>query len=253
MTFFNEKGGSGKSTLCAMMASWLRYACGESVGVIDFDHPMYSVSEMRDLDLEVFSQKGRELMRFVPPDAVPERDWYPVYRTDRPVMGPSDLQEMAAFMRMLSRDTSYLLLDFPGSFTDGDAVTWFMQKGLLDLMAVPVYTDRNVLLSALNVCGNAGAWGQDTAVLWNRVTRSERTPDGRDRLEPLSGLFTARGIPVLDARIPDLTMMRRDCRTWRFLRSTACWPQANADLLCPEAESAFREIRRILDSKTIKP
>ena len=59
LTFFNEKGGSGKTTFCLMMASWLRYRCGYRVAVIDLDGPMHGLNEMRAIDLDVMRNEGR--------------------------------------------------------------------------------------------------------------------------------------------------------------------------------------------------
>ena len=49
-----------------------------------------------------------------------------------------------------------------------------------------------------------------------------------------------------------MQLFRRDCRTWRFLRSTACWPQANIDGLCPELETLFAEVLSLLDEEDNK-
>ena len=128
----------------------------------------------------------------------------------------------------------------------------FLRSHLLDLMVVPVYSDETVVLSALELCYRASLQGQRRAAFWNRTTRSERAAGGVDRLARVSTLFTRDGTPVLRTRIPDMQLFRRDCRTWRFLRSTACWPQANIDALCPELESLFAEVLSLLEEDNNK-
>lgn len=246
LTFFNEKGGSGKSTFCLMMASWLRYACGARVAVIDLDDPMHSIDEIRRLDRDTLASGGKELLRFIPSDADPDRDWYPVIPAAVDG-GPADQKRMEALIRCMQDDYDYVLLDFGGSLSEGDTVVTFLRSGIIDLLVVPVYTDETVMLSALELCFRARRWGQRQAVFWNRVTRSERPCPEKNRFAKLSSLFTKDGTPVLDTFIPEMVMFRRDCRTWRFLRSTACWPSTNVRLLCPELETLFKEIRSMLD------
>lgn len=248
LTFFNEKGGSGKSTFCLMMASWLRYKVGARVAVLDLDDPMHSINELRQVDLDCLRSSSKELLRFVPQDCVPERDWYPVIPAAVDG-GEKDQLMLESLVRSLGGDYDYVLVDFGGSFSDGDAVIRFMRSHLLDLMVIPVYSDETVLLSALELCYRSDMIGQRKAVFWNRVTRSER-PDGeRDRLRPLSDLFTREGHVLLDTIIPDLVMFRRDPRTWRFIRSTACWPQQNVDAICPDLESLFSEVLSLLENR----
>lgn len=248
LTFFNEKGGSGKSTFCLMMASWLRYKVGARVAVLDLDDPMHSIHELRQVDLECLKSSSKEFMKFVPEGTDPSRDWYQVIPAAVDG-GEKDQLMLESLVKQLGSDYDYILLDFGGSFSDGDTVIRFLRSHMLDFMVIPIYSDETVLLSALELCYRASLHGQRKAVFWNRVTRSER-PDGeRDRLRPLSELFTNEGYDLLDTMIPDLVMFRRDPRTWRFIRSTACWPQRNIDALCPELEHLFQEIRVILDNQ----
>lgn len=231
-----------------MMASWLRYKCGASVAVLDLDDPMHSINEIRQVDIKTLSEGGKELLRFVPVGSVPETDWYPVIAAAVDG-GEKDILLMENLIGSLRKEYDYLIIDFGGSFSEGDAIVRFLKSHILDLMVVPIYTDETVLLSALELCYLASEQGQDRVVFWNRVTRSER-PDGeKNRLAPIGRLFSAEGTEVLDTLIPDLVMFRRDSRTWRFIRSTACWPQANIDQICPELEQLFSSIRLRLDSR----
>lgn len=54
LTFYNEKGGVGKSTFTIMYASWLKYKHGIKVGVLDFNnresnYRMNEIEEKRDM------------------------------------------------------------------------------------------------------------------------------------------------------------------------------------------------------------
>ena len=103
LTFFNEKGGSGKTTFCLMMASWLRYRCGYRVAVIDLDGPMHGLNEMRAIDLDVMRNEGRYLLPFIGKDCDPQRDWYPVITADIDG-GEADQKLMDSLIRSLKDD-----------------------------------------------------------------------------------------------------------------------------------------------------
>lgn len=48
ISFANQKGGIGKSTLTILAASWLRYVRGLNVLVVDCDFPQNSIYELRE-------------------------------------------------------------------------------------------------------------------------------------------------------------------------------------------------------------
>ena len=48
ISFANQKGGIGKSTLTVLAASWLRYVRGLNVLVVDCDFPQNSIVELRE-------------------------------------------------------------------------------------------------------------------------------------------------------------------------------------------------------------
>ena len=48
ISFANQKGGIGKSTLTILVASWLRYVRGLNVLVVDCDFPQNSIYELRE-------------------------------------------------------------------------------------------------------------------------------------------------------------------------------------------------------------
>ena len=248
MSFFNEKGGSGKSTFTLMMASWLRYKCGARVAVFDLDAPMFSISELRAADLEAYSSGNRELMKFLSEGCDPRSDWYPIETAPVDGMGRQDQDDMASYILSYEDELDYVFIDFGGSFIEGDTVVSFLRRRILDLVIIPVYTDPTVLLSAMELLHRTTSMGQRSCVFWNRVTRSERPQKERNRLEPLSALLRREGAHVLKTLIPDLTIFRRDSRTWRFVRTTACWPQSNVDIMCPSLEGLFSEIKTEIDS-----
>ena len=53
VSIYNEKGGVGKTTITAMLASYLAYAYGKGVCVLDFDYPSYHFMELRSSELSI--------------------------------------------------------------------------------------------------------------------------------------------------------------------------------------------------------
>ena len=53
LSIYNEKGGVGKTTITAMLASYLAYAHGKSVCVLDFDYPSYHFMELRQSEMRL--------------------------------------------------------------------------------------------------------------------------------------------------------------------------------------------------------
>ena len=51
VAFSNQKGGVGKSTVTAVLASYFNYVRGLKVAVVDCDYPQFSLEKLRGRDL----------------------------------------------------------------------------------------------------------------------------------------------------------------------------------------------------------
>jgi cellulose biosynthesis protein BcsQ len=52
IAFSTQKGGAGKTTLTVLTASYLHYAKGYNVAIVDCDYPQFSIADMRKRDVE---------------------------------------------------------------------------------------------------------------------------------------------------------------------------------------------------------
>ena len=52
VAFSNQKGGVGKSTVTAVLASYFNYVKGLKVAVVDCDYPQFSLEKLRGRDLK---------------------------------------------------------------------------------------------------------------------------------------------------------------------------------------------------------
>lgn len=249
LTFFNGKGGSGKTTFCMMMASWLHYHERARVLVCDFDYPEFKMAEQRQRDIELLSDPGSQLSRLLAGEKSSPDLWYEILKFKYTAMTDREIDEFAAFLKSKEGVLDYVLFDFGAGFRVNGPALGLMRRGLIDLAVVPVYSDKAVVNSALYTCALARSCGQRCIAFWNRTARNERTaPDGgKDRLLPLISIFTDAGFPMAKTRIGDMTIFRRDGETWHFLKSTACWPEGNVSLMCPGIIGLFTEVKAMMD------
>lgn len=258
VTIFNEKGGTGKTTLLSMFASWLAYEKKERVAVYDFDFPSYQLHNMRLLEEETLKRGASDLAKLCAGN-----EFYPIARVKGNYTGftPRELGTLVSQMKKV-RDSydGYLLLDFPGRFLRNDPSYALMAAGLVDLVVFPVDTDRQSLSSALNLVsilrGKPGApflepgtkESQDVLFVWNKENRAERRGN-RDWYGEWDAFLEKMDIPVACARIRDILIARRDFGTFGFIRSTVCWPAQNINRSAPYLEKIFEEMKARLDGQ----
>ena len=254
VTLFNEKGGTGKTTLSMMVASCLRYMMGEKVIVLDFDFPSHQLWSTRQMELDLL-RKGS----FANPH--PPGAGSPFYKLEK-IEGKSrytkeELQAIVKDIKTLKESKDgYLICDFPGHFSAADASYAIAKAGLIDLIVYPVDSDRQSQTGALMVhsvvarpafLAASGRTHQEELVLWNRETRSERIGK-RDWYEKGNTVFESLGMPVSQYRIKDLLSMRRDSDTRNFVRSTVMFPLTEVMRQCPVIIDITMEIKEKLDS-----
>lgn len=264
VSFYNEKGGVGKTSLAIMFASWLAYHEGENVVMIDFDNPSYRLKKIRDDELMLTgSLENTELAsRYFES----RRKVYPVltFSNMSEACTQSEIMQVKSSVRTLkSREGGYIVCDFPGAFNRGGLTHSVITSGLLDLVVYMVDSDAQSVDSALMVnrsirenCRKPG--GQSVVALWNRETQAERNDKkwkGVDRYRNFDGLLKSAGIPVVRERMHDTPIMRRNETSPRFVRSTICWPEQNIIAAFggtrqerPYIYDIFNEIRERLDS-----
>lgn len=250
LTFFNEKGGTGKTTFTVLMASWLYYKMHESVAVYDCDFPSYQLMTIRNSEMELLtSRPDAQLARFV----TDGRAYGIAKAMGRDAFSKDQLKYITQqIAQTRAKSGGYLLLDFPGRFLQNDPVWHLAAAKLLDLVVFPIDTDQQSRAAALNTYYGMKRINpeQKAVFLWNRETASERR-GRRDWYAESTRLFRDIGIPVLDTRMREILLARRDSSTFGFVRSTLCWPQANIDHACPYIETIFSDIKGILDNKEV--
>lgn len=67
VAFSNQKGGVGKSTVTAVLASYFNYVRGLKVAVVDCDYPQFSLDKLRGKGFEEPGEKRVSPAAFLPP------------------------------------------------------------------------------------------------------------------------------------------------------------------------------------------
>lgn len=255
ITFFNDKGGVGKTAFSILFASWLAYEKKEKVRVFDFDYPSHQIAALRKDEI-LLIKNNKDFAKLVTsaPYPISEPKGYAPYTDEQ-------LKALVAGIRSMSNEKGYLVIDFPGSFKRSDASFAILMSGLVDLVVFPIDSDTNSSGRALfvnSVLNNpkrlsaAGARKQDTLMLWNRETNQERRGK-RDYYAEREVFFNRIGVPVCTQRAHELLSMRRRGDVFGFIQSTVCYPKKNIQMNAPWLEPLLQEIKERLDGDWVNP
>lgn len=155
ISFANQKGGVGKTSLCAIFANYLT-SMGMKVSVKDMDIQM-SLSGHREDDLKV------------DPEAKPA--WNIEF------VNPMDSKKVSVKLQEWKRDASITLIDSPGSLAFPGLVP-ILQNA--DIIVIPMTYDHDVLRSTLGflkvVLGTLKVKAK-LVFIPNRINISEGTKD----------------------------------------------------------------------------
>ena len=114
----SQKGGVGKSTFTILLASWLHYALGRDVLVVDCDAPQWSIVAQRERELDVLERNDRYKLMMVRLFKRTGRKIWPVVRST-PDEG---LQAARAYLAAGDREADFVLLDLPPARPAGSSV-----------------------------------------------------------------------------------------------------------------------------------
>ena len=119
LSIYNEKGGVGKTTITAMLASYLAYAYGKGVCVLDFDYPSYHFMELRSSELSIAADPKSPLsiwLRNNPNKVEP----YDVFSFPPGRGGIYRPEEVFTYLQnILSEGYDYVFYDSPGDSLPG--------------------------------------------------------------------------------------------------------------------------------------
>lgn len=229
ISFFSAKGGTGKTTFNMLLASWLKYEKGLRTAVLDFDSPEFNLSYTRKRELKYLQDKG------LTPD---EKQLYPILEIE-----DYESRKSLPIVRKLMIDAAgsldVLILDFGGSFNDGDPVLDLVQAGLVDLIVIPLEMDGMILSSGKSLASVLEQLGQKTLLFFNKVHGKEKP----QLYVELERWLAEDGLTVSTHRIKNTVKLRRDADNGsNFLRSTVSFPCKEMQEINPELIQLFEEV-----------
>ena len=229
ISFFSAKGGTGKTTFNMLLASWLKYEKGLRTAVLDFDSPEFNLSYTRKRELKYLQDKG------LTPD---EKQLYPILEIED-YESRKSLQVVRNLMIDAAGSLDVLILDFGGSFNDGDPVLDLVQAGLVDLIVIPLEMDGMILSSGKSLASVLEQLGQKTLLFFNKVHGKEKP----QLYVELERWLAEAGLTVSTHRIKNTVKLRRDADNGsNFLRSTVSFPCKEMQEINPELIRLFEEV-----------
>lgn len=207
VAFSTQKGGAGKTTLTALIASYLHYERGYNVAIIDCDFPQLSIYNMRERDLAMALEdefyRGMAYEQFSRLD----KKAYPVVRsnTDNAIADAEKTVEES------EKGFDIIFFDLPGTMNNRGLIHTLAH---MDYIIAPIAASRVVMESTLDylitVRDNIVASGKSNIkamyLLWNLV-------DGREKselYEVYEGVIRELEFPLLNTFLPNSVRFRRE-------------------------------------------
>lgn len=245
ISIYNEKGGSGKTTIGILLASYLAYVRKKRVCVLDFDYPTFHFDQVRQGEMDILKNPRSQLSIWLRDNDVPRP--YEVYQVPTTDAGTYSYEALLNFIAgFREEDYDYMLLDFPGRFSEDEPVAMLAANGVIDFVAVPMDTDTQSRKSALIVCCALLESGVPNIAFWNRVTKCESNGN-RERFRKGAQPFASYGIPVMEEMVREVKTFSRDSDELLFVRSTLCFPDRFMSRRCPSFFPFLEELVRYID------
>lgn len=197
---------------------------------MDFDSPEYNLSNTRTRELSYAERAGTPL---------DTESLYPIHEVDD--ISEKGLRDIRGFIGEVRELYDYMVMDFPGSFAQEDAVCKLALTGAFDLLIIPVEMDGMIVASAKSLARILKELGQETLLFYNKVHGKERP----SLYEDLTAWFTSAGLRVSGHRVKNSLKMRRDTDGGlAFSRSTVAFPFKEIQANNPGIIGLFEEVVR---------
>lgn len=214
-----QKGGVGKSTLTAIVASLLHYRYDRNVIVVDVDYPQHSLTKIREDELTAV-KKDKRLENIV------HNQISRLNKGSYPILSCSPDDALNKLDEFDLSDIDFVLFDMPGTIN---------QPGLVDLLAninyifIPLVADHIVMRAALTYALAIRqafilreSCVKEVRCFWTRV-------DGRDRDNPFYDHYAAIiekecEVKLMDTSIPNSVRFNKEITSSEVVRSTLIPP-----------------------------
>lgn len=207
IAFSSQKGGVGKSTFTALVASTLHYRMGYNVAVFDADFPQHSLMKMKTRDLAMVMENEPLKRLAFKQFTTLNKKAYPIIQHKAEDL----LEAVHDFLESTTTPIDFVFFDLPGTVNT---------PGILKALAgmhhifTPITADRVVMESTLvftqlmrDIIMKKGETSIKTINLfWNQVDGRERSP----LYEIYNQLIEELGLSLMSCQIMSSARFRKE-------------------------------------------
>ena len=215
-----QKGGVGKTTLTAILASLLHYRYDYNIIVVDVDYPQYSLTKTREAELEAVKKEER-LANLV------NSQLEKLNKGSYPILTCKADEAIDRLNKLDLDDIDYVLFDMPGTINQPGVLSLL---ACLDYVFIPIVADDIVMRAATayavtikeNLRTESTCKVKDVYCFWTRVDR-------RDRSNPFYNQYAAAieekfGVKLMEAYLPNSIRFGKEITNAEIVRSTIVPP-----------------------------
>ncbi|MES2419556.1 MAG: ParA family protein [Bacteroidota bacterium] len=207
ISFSTQKGGVGKSTMTALLASVLHYRLGYNVLVMDCDFPQHSLAHLRDRDMKTIMQNEYHKKMAMKQFQAINKKAYPIIRCK----AETALQTASEYVNQSAVKPDVIFFDLPGTANTKGVLTTLKK---MDFIFSPITADRLVVESTLGFTkafiGLPPIEGENKEqvmwLFWNQV-------DGREKTgvyEAYQSVIKQLNLSIMQTRIMDSKRFRKE-------------------------------------------
>ncbi len=245
VAFATQKGGAGKSTLTALVASYLHYVEGVDVTVIDCDSTQHSMYVYREHDLLVTNENPylkRVMHKFYTKF---KKKPYQILMTS-----PADAVAVAESHIAEGNSPKVIFFDVTGTINDEEIVNLIAR---MHYIFVPITTETGEMASSISFANNVHnrmittgrSSIREMRLVWNKITSREKS-----RLcEVIDNYISKLGLSSLDTVLVKSNKFEKDgmkLGSSGVFRSTMLPPDKRL-LKGSNLEELVKEIRSVIN------
>jgi cellulose biosynthesis protein BcsQ len=207
VAFSTQKGGMGKTAVTVLTASYLHYAGGYHVAVIDCDFPQHSIVGERERDGEMVMENAYFKRMAYEQFKTQGIKAYPVKEST----AEEAVRDAATLMENSPKPFDIIFFDLPGTLNSGGVIRTL---AAMNYIFTPISADRLVLESTLQYAtmlndrlittGKGHIRGLH--LFWNMVDGREKTP----LYEAYENAIAELGLQVMKTSLPDSKRFRKE-------------------------------------------
>lgn len=207
VSIYTQKGGVGKSTITALLASVLHYRLGYHVLVMDCDFPQHSLSQMRERDKKSIMESEYHKKAAMKQFQTINKKAYPIIKCK----AEDALETALDHIGQLSIEPDLVFFDLPGTANTKGVLTALKS---MNFIFSPITADRLVVESTLAFSKaflqlamvDTGDQHPELVLFWNQVDGREKTTLYAAYQEVIAELE----LSIMETRIMDSKRFRKE-------------------------------------------